>query len=276
VTLLVIAASLLVAAAQGPGTIEPAIAARPTDPPNIGDSAVRVVVATPRPVAQPTTALDATASAAPTEPATKNPEQLNGYRWPIRRSGRITSFFDYRDEGFLSVNGKRVHEGLDMTTDCGDEIWAAHSGKVLAAGRRFGPFMGFNASLDAFYQRLQRKGSMSDLPIVVVIDDGNGYRSAYVHLESASVEPGDRVKAGQVIGRMGKTGNASGCHLHYELIRMDGGWMQVAKQRVKEDRYPTAVRERIDPLRVLSLRDKNAPHVTPGLVKPKNPPRLDD
>lgn len=274
VTLLAIAASLLVAAAQGPGTIEPAIAARPTDPPNIGDSGVKSLFPTPRPTPQ-AVASTAPTTAEATGPTSANPEDLTGYRWPIRRSGRITSFFDYRDDGFLAVNGKRIHEGLDMTTTCGDEVWAAHGGQVLAAGRRFGPFMGFNATLDVFYERLQKKGSMTDLPIVVVIDDGNGYRSAYVHLQDATVEPGDRVKAGQVIGHMGATGNASGCHLHYELFRMDGGWMQVSKQRVKEDRYPTAVRERIDPLRVLDLRDKDAPHVTPGLVKPKNPPRLD-
>jgi len=161
-----------------------------------------------------------------------------------------------------------------MTTVCGDTVWAAHGGTVLAAGRRFGPYVGFSEPVDAFYRRLQRTGSMNDLPIVVVIDDGNGYRSAYVHLEDATVKPGQRVKAGQTIGHLGDTGNASGCHLHYELIRMDGPWMAVARQRVKEDGYPRLVRERVDPLRVLSLRDKDAPSVTLGLERPKNPPRL--
>jgi murein DD-endopeptidase MepM/ murein hydrolase activator NlpD len=272
VTLLVVAASLLVAAAQGPGTIEPALAARPTQPPDaIGDSAVQVeATATPRPAAI------ASAAPSPTGPVSLRPEQLKGYRWPLRRQGRITSFYDYRDSGFLAIDGKRIHEGLDMTTDCGDAVWAAHTGTVLAAGRRFGPFFGFNEPLDAFYRRLERTGRMTDLPIVVVIDDGNGYRSAYVHLEDATVKPGQRVKAGQTIGHLGATGNASGCHLHYELIRMDGPWMNVAKERVQEDRYPRLVRERVDPLRVLSLRDKDAPSVTGGLERPKDPPRLRD
>ena len=215
-------------------------------------------------------------SPSPTGPTSKRPENLTGYRWPVQRKARISSFFDYRDEGFLAIDGKRIHEGLDVTTFCGDEVWAAHSGTVLAAGRKFDPFMGFNESLDEFYRRLQKKGRMSDLPIVVVIDDGNGYRSAYVHLQDTTVRPGQRVKAGEVIGHMGDTGNASGCHLHYELFRMDGPWMAVAKQRVKEDHYPPFVRERIDPLRVLSLRDKDAARLIPGLPRPKNPPRLSD
>ena len=269
-TLLVVAASLLVAAAQGPGTIEPALAARPTPPPaGIGDSAVRVeATPTPAPVEI------ATSEPSPTGPVSVRPEQLTGYRWPMQRKARITSFYDHRDTGFLAIDGERIHEGLDMTTFCGDQVWAAHSGTVLTAGRRFGPFVGFSEPLDAFYRHLQRTGRMTDLPIVVVIDDGNGYRSAYVHLMDTTVKAGQRVKAGQLIGHLGDTGNASGCHLHYELVRMDGPWMSVAKERVKEDRYPRFVRERVDPLRVLSLRDKGAAQLIPGVNRPKDPPRL--
>src|SRR5690606_24074234 len=141
-------------------------------------------------------------------------------------------------------------EGLDMASFCGDDVYAAHAGEVVASGRRFYHAMGFSDSLDPFYARLERRGSITDLPIAVVIDDGNGYRSVYVHLSEASVKVGQRVKAGQRIGAQGDTGNASGCHLHYELIRMDGPWMAVAKERVRQDRYPPFVRERVDPLRV--------------------------
>lgn len=269
-TLLAVAATLLVAAAQGPGTIEPAIAARPTAPPEgVGDSAVR-----PTPTPEVTDTQVTTVETTPDEATSKAPEKLTGYRWPVQRKARIMSFFDWRDQGFLAIDGKRFHEGLDVTTYCGDTVWAAHAGTVLAAGRRFGPYMGFNEPLDDFYRRLDKKGRMGDLPIVVVIDDGNGYRSAYVHLKETSVRPGQRVKAGQTIGLMGDTGNANGCHLHYELIRMDGAWMTVARQRVKEDGYPRLVRERIDPLRVLSLRDKDAARLVPGISRPKDPPRL--
>ena len=48
-----------------------------------------------------------------------------------------------------------------------------------------------------------------------MIDDGNGYRSEYVHLNEADVEAGQVVQAGDVIGLEGATGFATGCHLHY-------------------------------------------------------------
>jgi murein DD-endopeptidase MepM/ murein hydrolase activator NlpD len=269
VALVVVSVSLLVAVAQGPGTIDPAVAAEPTPtarPRPVGDSGLRPLgTSTPSAVVLP--------SGTPTLPLSKEPAALTGYRWPIQRKARLTGFYDYRDTGFLAIDGRRIHEGLDMASFCGDNIRAAHDGVVLAAGRRFADHTGFSEPMDAFYARLERQGRMGDLPIVVVIDDGNGYRSVYVHLQQVNVKVGRRVKAGDVIGYEGDTGNASGCHLHYELIRMDGPWMAVAKERVREDRYPPYVRERVDPLRVLSMRDPGASRLVPGIVRPKDPPR---
>jgi len=51
----------------------------------------------------------------------------------------------------------------------------------------------------------------------VVIDHGNGYRTRYAHLYRIAVEKGERVKRGEVLGKVGKSGNASGFHLHYEI-----------------------------------------------------------
>ena len=50
----------------------------------------------------------------------------------------------------------------------------------------------------------------------VTIDHGNGNTSIYGHLKKISRKVGDRVKAGQVIGRSGNTGASTGAHLHYE------------------------------------------------------------
>ena len=209
----------------------------------------------------------------PTGPITLEPEQLTGYHWPLD-GGFISSFFSVRENGFLVVDGQRIHEGLDVATFCGDRVHAAHSGTVLAAGRNFDQQMGYNEPPTAFEARIKRRQTFSQLPIVVVIDDGNGYRSAYVHLERTAVTVGQDVRAGQVIGYEGMTGNASGCHLHYELFRMDGPWMAVASAFVKDDLYPTAERERIDPLRVLSLHAKWAPRLVPGVNPPTESPGL--
>jgi murein DD-endopeptidase MepM/ murein hydrolase activator NlpD len=101
-------------------------------------------------------------------------------------------------------------------------------------------------------------GRVNQQPIVVVIDDGNGYRSMYVHLERASVEPGQVVSAGDVIGREGMTGFATGCHLHYTMIRMDGAWQAVVPGLARYG-YPPYVRERVDALKVLPWGDEFAP-----------------
>ena len=206
-------------------------------------------------------------------PTSAEPEKLTGYHWPLFHA-RITSFFEPRSTGFLVVDGQRIHQGLDITTYCGDHVQAAHAGTVVAAGRHFADQVGFISPPDAFYAKYEKAGTMGELPIVVVVDDGNGYRSMYVHLAQTSVKIGDHVNAGDTVGLEGMTGNATGCHLHYELVRMDGPWMRVAAEQVKENHYPLWQRARIDPLRVLSLKDPRAARLVPGINPPKVSPGL--
>lgn len=202
------------------------------------------------------------------------PEALTGYRWPLH-GGRLGSFFQDRDDGLIVIDGQRVHDGLDVATYCGDHVTAAHAGTVLVAGRHFDREIGYNGSLDPFYARIDRHHSLGLLPIVVVIDDGNGYRSLYAHLEGVTVHAGSQVRAGQLIGYEGATGEASGCHLHFGMVRMDGAWLHVASALVKRDHYPSMLRERIDPLRVLSLQMIWAPRLVPGINPPRLSPGLD-
>jgi murein DD-endopeptidase MepM/ murein hydrolase activator NlpD len=207
--------------------------------------------ATPAP---PTPEPTPTATPSPPPPPTsEDPPTLTGYVWPVVNA-RISSPFGVRDGGFMMLDGKPYHDGLDLATWCGDKIRAAHDGTVLYAGRKFDPFIGYSQPLRPnFYPS---SGNLDAFPIVVVVDDGNGYRSLYVHLAVAKVGVGDAVKAGQFIGYEGATGHATGCHLHFGLIRMDGPYEDVNPSLLSI--YPPRVRERVDPLLVLPLRDPDA------------------
>lgn len=145
---------------------------------------------------------------------------LSGYQSPLP-NGRVTLPFGPSKWGSRIVNGEPFHDGLDLATFCGDRIVAAHDGVVLAAGRRYDSKMGWIGDLQPYLDRLEAKGLWSTLPIVIVIDDGNGYRSIYAHLSKAEVKKGDVVAAGDLLGYEGRTGRATGCHLHYGLFSPD-------------------------------------------------------
>jgi murein DD-endopeptidase MepM/ murein hydrolase activator NlpD len=179
------------------------------------------------------------------------PAELTGYVWPLKR-GRITLPYKAIPGGTRINDGKLFHDGLDMATFCGDRVNAAHDGVVLAAGRTFDEYVGWVGDLGPYYRVLDRKKLWDDLPIVVVIDDGNGYRSVYAHFSKVTVTAGETVKAGQRIGFEGRTGHASGCHVHYGLFSpletKTFGVRADILTRLKLPRFEIA---RIDPLLVL-------------------------
>lgn len=88
----------------------------------------------------------------------------------------------------------REHQGVDIVGDVGTEVAAAGDGTVAMAGHTGGGY-----------------GN------VVVINHGYGYQTLYAHLSKVLVKPGKRVRRGDVIARSGKSGLASGPHLHYEV-----------------------------------------------------------
>ena len=86
------------------------------------------------------------------------------------------------------------HNGIDIGAGFGSALFAADSGTVVYAGWMNGGYGNF-----------------------VVIDHGNGFTTLYEHLERISVNCGDNVFQGSVIGTSGSTDNSTGAHLHFEI-----------------------------------------------------------
>ena len=108
---------------------------------------------------------------------------------------KLNSGFGYRRDP-LRRRGA-VHTGLDFGGPRNAPVQATAPGTVVEAGR---------------------SGAYG---IMVVIDHGLGIETRYAHLSRALVRVGDKVTAGSRSGPMGRTGRATGPHLHYE-IRFDG------------------------------------------------------
>jgi murein DD-endopeptidase MepM/ murein hydrolase activator NlpD len=224
----------------------------------------RVVVPTAQgPAADASTAASApTATPSATPSATRDSltplpiSQLTGYVWPLANA-RITLPFETTDWGDFMVDGQRFHDGVDMATFCGDRIVAAHDGVVLAAGRHFDDFLGWQGDLAPYYARLDEKHLWNFLPIMVVIDDGNTYRSLYAHMSVLTVNVGDVVKAGQLIGYEGMTGNATGCHLHYGLFSpLEKATFGVDPGVATRMLLPSTETARVNPLLILPYRNE--------------------
>ncbi len=237
------------------------------EPTTSGSTDVPAAASTASPVSTPEPTPPATGTAAgvrlapahtaldgwpPPEPAPVS--SLTGYRWPIAHP-RLTLPFGPTPWGSRVVDGQLFHDGVDLATFCGDRITAAHDGVVLAAGRQFDNFIGWVGSLTRYYQLLDTRQMWNDLPIVVITDDGNGYRSVYAHFWKVTVRAGERIHAGQLIGYEGMTGHATGCHLHYGIFSpFETATFGIEPKVAKDLRLPSLEIARIDPLLVLPYR----------------------
>lgn len=122
---------------------------------------------------------------------------------PIRaQQGEVFPIQGKHDMGQSATNdfgGARAHKGQDMFAACGTPLAASASGTI------------------------QAKGYHSAAGNYVVVQDAAGRSHVYMHMASpATVQNADRVDAGQIIGTVGQTGRASGCHLHFELWTAPG------------------------------------------------------
>lgn len=112
------------------------------------------------------------------------------FDWPVD-AARMT-------RGFLP-HKRRPHLGIDLAAPKGTPILAAQGGTVIYAGREFRGY-----------------GKM------VLIESGSGWATLYAHFDKILVSEGQRIRKGEVVGAMGRTGRATGVHLHFE-IRKDRG-----------------------------------------------------
>lgn len=94
----------------------------------------------------------------------------------------------------FGMRGGRMHEGVDIAAGYGSPVVAAAGGTVGSTGWRGG------------------YGN------IIEIRHQGGLVTRYAHLSSINVHSGQQVKRGQLIGRVGATGHATGPHLHFEVI----------------------------------------------------------
>lgn len=112
--------------------------------------------------------------------------KLGTFTWPI--TGSISSRFGMR--------WGRPHHGVDISSQdkTNAPIIAARSGVIT----------------DAYYHR----GGYGNL---IIIDHGDGVETYYAHLSKLLAKEGQKVEEGELLGYMGRTGNATGYHLHFEI-----------------------------------------------------------
>jgi murein DD-endopeptidase MepM/ murein hydrolase activator NlpD len=108
-------------------------------------------------------------------------------------AGPVTSPFGPRTSP--TTGAQEFHEGIDIGAPQGTPIRAAASGTVTFAGQ------------------------MSGYGNVVILSHAGGLETRYAHQSAMSVTAGQTVAAGEVIGAVGATGEATGPHLHFEVRR---------------------------------------------------------
>ncbi|MEM7563886.1 MAG: LysM peptidoglycan-binding domain-containing M23 family metallopeptidase [Pseudomonadota bacterium] len=106
--------------------------------------------------------------------------------WPLRKLDISSKF---------GIRSGRMHNGIDLRAPRGTPIYASANGRVMFSGVR----RGFGKT--------------------IVIDHGGGIETVYAHNESNLVTAGQRVQQGEIIARVGRSGRATGYHLHFEYRR---------------------------------------------------------
>ncbi len=116
---------------------------------------------------------------------------------PLRNldHSRINSGFGLRTHPVYQTT--EFHSGIDISGHVGEEVFSSASGSIVFSGKQHG------------YGK------------VIIIDHGDRFYTVYAHLSYIAAKKGGLVKAGQLIGKIGLTGNSTGAHLHFEVRKKD-------------------------------------------------------
>jgi murein DD-endopeptidase MepM/ murein hydrolase activator NlpD len=160
-----------------------------------------IATPTPKPTAKPATNRSGSSRTSSGGGSTRGPSTYTGgaFAWPLP-GHRITQYYHYG------------HYGLDIQGSYGDRVRVAARGTVIYAGWR------------------NNGGGY-----VVWVSHGSGLYTTYNHLSAVLVRRGASVSKGQVVGRVGSSGWATGAHLHFEVWR--GGAPGGTDRRVNPLRY---------------------------------------
>lgn len=116
---------------------------------------------------------------------------------------------NYNNEFIMPTNGYdwgilHHYNAVDIANSCGTPVMAAAEGLVVPDESMPYAVDGWNEGYGNF--------------VLIEHPFGDNVRTRYAHLEKVFVQIGDYVKQGQTIGLMGETGDATGCHVHFEVI----------------------------------------------------------
>ena len=133
-------------------------------------------------------------SAEPSTPPSKAPAGKKvSYAFPvIGKNSYAHSHHDY--------------QATDIITNCGNKVVAATSGTILTVTRK-----------DTWKASVNAGATRGGLSVSLLGDDGVRYYGSHMSVIDAKIQPGTRVASGQALGKIGDTGDASACHLHFGI-----------------------------------------------------------